>query len=132
MLTLSIIPTVYISRITFIVVQEEIKKAYILTAKSKGVSKSDIFIKHIFPGVVFKVMDSMPTLITIIISNLIVVEYLLNYKGILYNLYRFYEVHDVTSFIGFSLALGLIYIAFVILSRLISKLINPIKREGVS
>ncbi|WP_432402400.1 M28 family peptidase [Wukongibacter sp. M2B1] len=131
LLTLSIIPTVYISRITFIVIQEEMKKGYVAAAKSKGLSKFQVFTKHILIGVIFKVIDSVPTLITIIISNLIVVEYLLNYKGIVFNLYRFYEGHDVTSFIGFSLALGLIYILFITLSKVISKLTNPMKREGV-
>lgn len=131
LMTLSIIPMVYISRISFIVVQEEIKKGYVVAARSKGLSKFQVFTKHILVAVVFKVIDSIPTLITIIISNLIVVEYLLNYKGILFNLYRFYEGHDVTSFIGFSLALGLIYILFIILSKVVSKLTNPMKREGI-
>lgn len=131
LLTLSIIPMVYISRITFIVVQEEIKKGYVVAARSKGLSKLQVFTKHILVAVILKVVDSIPTLITIIISNLIVVEYLLNYKGIVFNLYRFYQVHDVTSFIGFSLALGLIYILFIILSKVASKLTNPMKREGV-
>lgn len=131
LLVLSVIPSVYISRITFIVVQEEIKKGYVRAAKSKGLSKFQIFTKHIFNCVILKVIDSVPTLITIIISNLIVVEYLLNYKGIVYNLYRFYQSNDVNSFIGCSIALGLIYITFIMMSKLISKLINPMKREGV-
>ncbi|MCT4563043.1 MAG: M28 family peptidase [Maledivibacter sp.] len=130
LLTLSIIPMVYISRITFIVVQEEVQKGYVVAARSKGLTKFQVFTKHILISVILKVIDSIPTLITIIISNLIVVEYLLNYKGILFNLYRFYEGHDVTSFIGFSLALGLIYILFITVSKAVSKLINPMKREG--
>jgi ABC-type dipeptide/oligopeptide/nickel transport system permease component len=121
---------VYISRITFIVVQEEVQKGYVVAARSKGLTKFQVFTKHILISVILKVIDSIPTLITIIISNLIVVEYLLNYKGILFNLYRFYEGHDVTSFIGFSLALGLIYILFITVSKAVSKLINPMKREG--
>jgi len=131
LLTLSIIPMVYVSRITFIVIQEEIKKGYVVAARSKGLSKLQVFTKHILVVVILKVIDSIPTLIMVIISNLIVVEYLLNYKGIVFNLYRFYEGHDVTSFIGFSLALGLIYILFIILSKVVSKLTNPMKKEGV-
>ncbi|WP_432666002.1 M28 family peptidase [Wukongibacter baidiensis] len=129
LLTLSIIPMVYISRITFIVVQEEIKKGYVVAARCKGLSRLQVFTKHIVVAVVLKIVDSIPTLITIIISNLIVVEYLFNYKGIVFNLYRFYEEHDVTSFIGFSLVLGLIYILFVVLSKLIAKVINPFKNR---
>ena len=132
LLCLSIIPTVYISRVTFIVIQEEIKKEYISAAKAKGVSKFNIFIKHMLQSVVFKVIDSIPTLMTIIISNLIIVEYLFDYKGIVYNLYRFYLNHDVISFIGLSLSLGLLYIIFITISKLISKLLNPMKREGIN
>lgn len=131
LLTLSIIPTVYTSRITFIVVQEEIKKGYVIAAKGKGLSKFDIFTKHILKSVVIKVVDSIPTLITIIISNLIIVEYLLDYRGIVFNLYRFYKQNDINSFIGLSLALGLIYITFIIFAKLLSRFINPKKREGV-
>lgn len=131
LLTLSIIPTVYTSRITFIVVQEEIKKGYVIAAKGKGLSKFDIFIKHILKSVVIKVVDSIPTLITIIISNLIIVEYLLDYRGIVFNLYRFYKQNDINSFIGLSIALGLIYITFIVFAKLLSRFINPKKREGV-
>lgn len=132
LLTLSIIPTVYISRITFIVVQEEIKKDYVIAAKGRGLSKFNIFTRHILKSVVIKVVDSIPALITIIISNLIIVEYLLDYRGIVFNLYRFYKQNDINSFIGLSLALGLIYITFIIIAKLISRLINPKKREGVN
>lgn len=131
LLTLSIIPTVYTSRITFIVVQEEIKKGYVIAAKGKGLSKFDIFTKHILKSVVIKVVDSIPTLITIIISNLIIVEYLLDYRGIVFNLYRFYKQNDINSFIGLSIALGLIYITFIVFAKLLSRFINPKKREGV-
>lgn len=131
LLTLAIIPTVYVSRITFIAIQEEVRKGYINAAKGKGLSKFTIYMKHIFSSVVFKIIDSIPTLMTIIISNLIVVEYLFNYKGVVFNLYRFYEQNDVTSFIGLSLALGLLYVIFIMISKLITKLLNPMKREGV-
>ena len=130
LLTLSIIPTVYISRITFIGIQEDAKKGYISGAKAKGLTKLNIYIKHILSSVILKVVDSMPTLITIIISNLIIVEYLFNYNGIVYNLYRFYKQNDMTSFVGLSLALGLIYVIFIVIAKIISKLINPMKREG--
>lgn len=130
LLTLAIIPTVYVSRITFIIIQEEVRKGYISAAKGRGLSKLAIYIKHIFSSVVFKVIDSIPTLMTIIISNLIIVEYLFNYKGVVFNLYRFYVQNDVTSFIGLSLALGLLYVIFILIAKLITKLLNPMKGAG--
>lgn len=132
LLTLSIIPTVYISRITFIAIQEDIKKGYISGAKAKGLSKFNIYIKHVLSSVILKVVDSIPSLVTIIISNLIIVEYLFNYQGIVYNLYRFYKQNDMTSFIGLSLALGFIYVIFIVIAKIIAKLVNPMKRAGVN
>lgn len=132
LLSISIIPIVYISRITLIFIREELAKGYITAAKAKGMSKLRIYINHVFSGVAFKVIDSIPTLMTIIISNLIIVEYLFNYKGIAFNLYRFYKADDITSFIGLSLALGGMYVVFILLSRTISKALNPMKREKTS
>ncbi|MFZ5967828.1 MAG: M28 family peptidase [Bacillota bacterium] len=129
--TLTILPSVYISRITFITIQEELKNGYVNTAKAKGLSKFRIYSKHILPSVMIKVVDSLSSVLTIIISNLIIVEFLFGYPGIIYHLLQCYKQDDTITFIGLALALGLMYVTFNLVFKLIARLINPLKREGV-
>lgn len=127
---LSIIPTGYISRLVEVFVREEMKKEYIKAAKAKGLSKLEILKNHILKGSIFKVMDSMQTILTIVISNLIIIEYLFPYPGVAYNIFLFYRENDRNGFMGLVLALGFIYIFLVILFKMITRIINPLKKEG--
>jgi ABC-type dipeptide/oligopeptide/nickel transport system permease component len=130
-LCLALIPTVYISRIVSITVKEEMKKEYIKSARARGISSINIIKNHLLIGVVIKVMDSLSSVLTIVVSNLIVIEYLFGYSGIVNNLFMYYKEKDITTFIGLSMALGLMYVALSLLFKLISRVINPLKREGI-
>ncbi len=129
-LTLSIAPTVYISRITFITIQEEMTKDYIKNEKAKGYSRAKIIFIELLPAVLFKIVDTMPALMTMLLSNMIIVEYLFNYKGILYFLVYLYNRQDIMRFVPLALSLGLIYIVFTGGFKGIAKIINPQKRKG--
>lgn len=129
LITLCILPTIYISRITFITIEEEIKKEYTKNAKAKGFSRARVFTKELFPAIIFKIIDTLPAIMTIIISNMIVVEYLFNYNGIVYYLLYFFKKQDINGFIALSIALGVIYIVFTWGIKFIAKQINPVKKE---
>lgn len=129
LLTLSIIPTIYISRITFITIQEELKKDYIQNAKAKGFSRKKILFYELMPAIVFKIVDTMPTIMTMLLSNMIIVEYLFNYHGIVYFLLYLYNRQDIYRFVPLAVTLGLIYIIFTWGIQLIARLINPLKSE---
>jgi ABC-type dipeptide/oligopeptide/nickel transport system permease component len=128
LITLSIIPTVYISRITYLTILEELNKEYVRAAKALGYSKIKIFRTEILPAVIFKVVDSLPTIMTMLLSNMIIVEYLFNYNGIVYYLLYLYKRQDVYRFVPMALTLGLIYSGFVYGIGQITKIINPLKR----
>jgi ABC-type dipeptide/oligopeptide/nickel transport system permease component len=130
-LCLSILPGVYISRIASTVVQEEIQKDYIQVAKAKGLAGWQVVLNHLLIATVIKVIDTLSSVLTVMISNMIIVEYLCYYPGIVYGLMRYYQQNDTVPFIGFAMSLGLIYLAFSMLFKGIAKLINPMKREGV-
>ena len=127
LLCLSIIPTVYISRITSTAVQEEIRKDYIKTAKAKGLGNFQLIKNQLMIPVLIKVIDTLGPVLTLVISNLIIVEYLTHYPGLVYNLIKFYQQNDTVSFIGFALALGLIYVMFSLIFKLAARLINPLQ-----
>lgn len=129
LLTLSVLPTAYISRITFIAVHEEMNRGYIVTAKAKGLSRLKIMLNHILIGVLIKIVDILPSLLTMIISNLIIVEYLFNYSGIVSNMLNYLERGDSVTFIGLALSIALLYVVLLTIFKMLAKLINPYRRE---
>lgn len=131
LLTLTIIPTVYISRITFITIQEELGKDYVKNAFAKGFSRKKTIFLELMPAAVFKIIDAMPSIMTMLLTNMIVVEWLFYYQGILYYLLYFYKRHDVYSFVPLAMTLGLIYITFTKGIQLLARLINPLKSRRV-
>jgi len=131
LLTLAIIPTVYISRITFITVQEELGKDYVRNALAKGFSRKKTLFKEIMPAVAFKIVDAMPSIMTMLLTNMIVVEWLFYYQGILYYLLYFYKRQEVYSFVPLAMTLGLIYLTFTKGIQILSRLINPLKKRRV-
>lgn len=127
LLCLSIIPTVYISRITSTAIQEEIRKDYIKAAKAKGLGNLQLIKNHLMVPVLIKVIDILGPVLTLVISNLIIVEYMTHYPGLVYSLIKFYQQNDTIGFIGFALALGLIYVMFSLVFKLAARFINPLR-----
>jgi len=130
LITVSIIPTIYISRITFITIQSELQKDYIRNARAKGMSRRTLFTSEMLPAVLYKTADSLPAIMTILLSNLIIVEYLFNYLGIVYYLLYFYTRHEAELFIALAVTLGLIYLLFTWGIQQITRFSNPLKREA--
>lgn len=128
-ITLMILPTIYISRITFITTQNELDKDYIRNAKAIGMSKFRVFATELFPSIAFTIVDTMPTIMAMILSNMIIVEYMFNYNGIIYYLLYLYNKQDTYRFVPLALTLGAIYIVFTYGSYWVAKMINPLKRE---
>jgi len=128
-ITLSILPTIYISRITFITVQEEIKLEYIMNAKAKGLSRRHIFTSELLPPVSFRIIDSLPAIMTMLFSNMIIVEYLFNYLGLMNYLIYFYNRQDINGFIVTAVAMGIIYILLTWGIQFLAGLVNPLKRR---
>ncbi|MBB6215780.1 ABC-type dipeptide/oligopeptide/nickel transport system permease component [Anaerosolibacter carboniphilus] len=131
MICLSVVPSVYISRITTVVLHEEMKKSYVKAARAKGLSRYKVLVQHLLIGVIMKVIDSLSSVIPIIISNLIIVEYFFHYPGVIYMLLKVYQENDQATFLGLSLSLGLMYVVFNIGFTVLSFIVNPLKREGI-
>jgi ABC-type dipeptide/oligopeptide/nickel transport system permease component len=115
---------------TNIAIQEEMVKDYIKNEKAKGFSRRKIIFVELLPAVFIKIVDTMPALMTMLLSNMIIIEYLFNYKGILYFLIYLYNRQDVFRFVPLALLLGLIYLVFTGGFKLMAKAINPMKRKG--
>jgi len=129
LITLSIIPTIYISRITYITVQDEIKLEYIRNARAKGLPRIKIFTSEILPAIIFKIVDTLPAIITLLFTNMIIVEYLFNYLGILNYLIYFYNRQNVNGFVILAVTLGVIFVLLTWGVQSVAKYINPLKRR---
>ncbi len=92
LLTLILVPFVYLvkslSEVTFDITTEN----YILTAKSKGLKKIYIYIYYITSNVIPYLKADLHKVISIMMGNLFVVEYLYNTRGLTTILFQ-YQVH---------------------------------------
>lgn len=85
---LSIFPTVYMARIVYSSLIKEEGNAYLATARSKGLSVFGTLWKHQFANSIFQVIPHVPTIMLYILSNLLIVEYLMDFKGAGQRLYE--------------------------------------------
>jgi ABC-type dipeptide/oligopeptide/nickel transport system permease component len=129
LVALSVIPAIYISRMTVVAVREELRKDYIRAAKASGYSRVQLYTREMMPGILAKLLDALPTLMTIIFSNMIIVEYLFNYNGIGYFLLYLYKRQDIARFVPMAIVLGLIYAVFTGGIRQLGKVLHLVHRE---
>jgi ABC-type dipeptide/oligopeptide/nickel transport system permease component len=131
-LSLAIIPTAYIARISQTAANEEMQKDYITAAKAKGLSNIKIMKNHLLKSVSIKVVEALPSVLNIIISNLIIIEYFFNYHGIVYQIFSFYKDGDVNATIGLIIGMGMVYCILSTIIKTLSLLINTEKRYNSS
>ena len=81
-ITLSILPTLLLYRIIFMLMEEESIKNYVEFAQSKGFSKNYIILKHIIQNLLFSVLNHFKSIILLILSTLVIFERLFNVYGI--------------------------------------------------
>lgn len=79
---LTLFTSTYIARVTSSLLMEQVGNDYIRTAISKGVSQNRIIYKHMLANCWSKLLDYIPTFMLILLSHLIVVEFLTYYRGI--------------------------------------------------
>ncbi|MDM5318321.1 ABC transporter permease subunit [Fictibacillus sp. b24] len=79
---LTVLPTLLILRILLFNMEEELKKQYIDTAKSKGIGGFRILWRHVLPNTLLSVFHQSRNILWFMLSNLLMVEYLFNIYGI--------------------------------------------------
>jgi oligopeptide transport system permease protein len=138
-LLVSIYPALYISRITAASFQEQEGKQYITVAHSKGLPQAVITFKHILKNSAVQILNHTSSMMIYLLSNLLLVEYLLDYKGAAYRLYEAFNVTPVLS-VGLNTAIeqnviivfGTCFMILVLIvqitSGLIKRMIDPRER----
>lgn len=81
-ITLIIIPTIYLVRSLSETTSEISAEDYILLAKSKGLGKTYIYLFHVTTNVLPFLKADLHKILSIMIGNLFIVEYLYNTRGL--------------------------------------------------
>lgn len=135
-LLVSIYPAMYISRITSAAIAGEAAQQYVQVAKSKGLQQGTIISKHILKNCAGRILDNTPSMLIYILSNLLFVEYLLDYKGAAYRLWLALDfeprifvgrdnMYEPSVIIGFGICFMALVLAVQIISQLIRSRVDP-------
>ncbi|MCA1055656.1 ABC transporter permease subunit [Rossellomorea aquimaris] len=83
LITLSIVPAIYLFRLQMLLIDDEKERDYVLFAKSKGLGKGYISLHHLFRNTMMEAMAHVPALILLVYTNLIVLELLFHSEGVM-------------------------------------------------
>jgi len=118
-ISLSIIPTVYVSKSCTKEIDNIMKKDYIKTSISKGSSKFRILFLHVLKNLYNEILNSADYIITLILSSLLIVEYFFSYSGLAFLTYKSFQRNEPELLIACSFIFGLIYYSFKFIKFLI-------------
>ncbi len=130
-ISISILPAAYISRITATTIEENFEKPYILAARGKGCSRFQIIKNHMMKSVGYGVLSGFPTVIGIMFSSLIIVEKLFFYRGMGFYLIFFYTTDLIKpyeagiAFTTFIVALAIFYYLIFMIFNMLKDMILP-------
>ncbi|MGG4168941.1 ABC transporter permease subunit [Rossellomorea vietnamensis] len=82
-LSLSLIPMIYLYKNTFLMYENELGKPYVELGVAKGMGKLYILIRHVFPNVLYSFFYNLKYMYLLLLSNMIILEYMYNIYGIL-------------------------------------------------
>lgn len=125
-LTLSILPTVYIVKYLLLAFEEENDMIYVELAKGKGLNRSYILLIHIFRNAVISLLNQFKPIFWFALSNLLMLEIIFNIYGFTSFLWR----NAVLNPEVFTLGLFMVFMPFFLIFTLgdfMVKRINSLK-----
>lgn len=130
-ISISVLPAAYISRITANVIEDNFTKPYVLAARGKGCSNLQIIKNHMMKSIMFGLLSGFPTVMGIIFSSLIIVERLFHFQGMGFYLISFY-VNTVfpsyeagVAFTAFIVTLAIAYYLIFIILNILKDILLP-------
>ncbi len=121
-ISMAILPLLWLSGEVSRLAAGEMHKDYVLLAKARGFTRTEIS-RHILKGVFINALKLIPKLMVIVLSNLIVVEYLFALPGIMNRL--LVEINSPKTVFSAMILIGFVYIVSVLLSKALVALLNP-------
>lgn len=133
-ISISILPAAYISRITATTIEESFTKPYILAARGKGCSRFQIIKNHMMKTILYGVLSGFPTVLGIMFSSLIIVERLYFYRGMGFNLIFLYTTDIIPpleagiAFTVFIACLAIFYYLVFMMFNALKNIVLPIRK----
>jgi peptide/nickel transport system permease protein len=104
---------------------DEIRKEYVLLAKSKGCTKSEIVLKHWFRNVAPTIVSIMAISIPHVLSGTFIAEAVFNYPGIGALSVTSAKYHDYNLLMLIVLITGIMVVSSSIIAQFINEAIDP-------
>ncbi|MED0987072.1 ABC transporter permease subunit [Bacillus paramycoides] len=116
-LTLSILPIIFLYKISLLNYKDELQKDYVNVAVAKGLKPFYILYKHVLINALLSIFYNAKSIFLFMISNMIVLEYLFNSYG----LFKFLIMHQTPEIVTISILLLTIpfYLSFELLKRIL-------------
>lgn len=132
LVALSILPACYIARITSMSIDDCYTKDYINVAIGKGCSRGRVLWKHVMKNAIPSIISSLPSITSIIIGNLLMVERIFGYPGLTNALIDFFLKFEKDGLVLSIVLIGTIYFLldyiFYILKWMVAK---PLKGRTI-
>jgi len=124
-IALSFYPVAFISRMTRSVLTEVLKQDYIVMAKSKGLSKLSIVLRHALKNVLIPIVTYLGPLIAGLMTGSFVIENLFAIPGIGRELVAAIQGRDYPVIIGLTIFIGAFIVVMNLLADLALGLVDP-------
>jgi peptide/nickel transport system permease protein len=97
-LTICITSGSYLTRSVMSFIKNELTKPYLLYAYSKGLSINGVYIKHLFPAIAVHLKSDLFKYLSLIFTNIMILERVFNIKGISRLLFSFaYPIRGILT-----------------------------------
>ena len=131
-IALSILPACYIARITSMAIDNCYQQDFIKVAVGKGCSSYRVLWNHAMKNAIPSIIDSFPTITSIIIGNLLMVEKLFSYPGLTQSLLNFFSHNDRDGIIANIILIGIIYFTLDAAFKMLKwTIVKPLKEESL-
>jgi oligopeptide transport system permease protein len=124
-ITLSLYPTAYITRLTRSSTLDVLNSDYIRTAKAKGVSKSKILFKHALRNSLTPVITYAGPMFASIITGSLVIEQIYSIPGLGRTFIKAITSRDYPLIMGTTIFLTVLVIFLILVSDILYKIVNP-------
>lgn len=142
-LCLALIPWAYVARITSTAMQTVYEKDFIRTARAKGLHEYAVTVKHALMAAIVPILDGLPNALTVMCSNLLIVEYLFRYPGVTIllrdavsapppgaDIRRALPATDVPVLVAAGVTLGLVFWLVHMIILVLRRAADPRLKEG--
>lgn len=118
-LALALIPSLMVYKVILFLVRDELGKSYVDLAKSKGISKSSVFFRHILRNITPSIFSHSKSILLLLLSSMVIFEQIFNINGI----FTFIITYPEPNIIAFTLILFYlpIFLLYAVVTLVVGK-----------